>query len=206
MIEPHLPSEGGAEKQNVLGNISHHIDLSGCDDGSFLRKGSEKVDQGVETANGGRIAQVGTEAKVMRFPIAVLATALFGTMFVSVPAHLHGQQAVDPQQHDEHHPAASATPTPSAAPAAPAAQAGRGMGDMAAMMSRMHANDAKLDELVKKMQSAKGAAKTDALADVVAALVDDRKNACEPMMANMMSMMNMMGGGRMGNTPAPPKK
>jgi hypothetical protein len=82
-----------------------------------------------------------------------------------------------------------------------------GMGDMAGMMSRMRANDAKLDELVKKMQSAKGTAKTDAIAELLAALVDDRKTGCEPMMANMMSMMNMMGGGgRMGNTPATPEK
>jgi hypothetical protein len=80
------------------------------------------------------------------------------------------------------------------------------MADMAGMMSRMHANDAKIDELVKKMQSAKGAAKTDAIADVVAALAEDRKNTHEPMMANMMSMMNMMGGGRMGNPPATPTK
>jgi hypothetical protein len=82
------------------------------------------------------------------------------------------------------------------------------MGDMAAMMSRMRANDAKLDELVKKMQAAKGAAKTDAIADLLAAVVDARKNGCEPMMANMMSMMNMMGGGggRMGNAPATPTK
>jgi hypothetical protein len=145
----------------------------------------------------------------MRFPIVILAAAVAAALFVSAPAHLHGWQATGPQQHDEHHPAGQAAPATPAAPANPAAgaQAGRGMGDMAAMMSRMRANDAKIDELVKKMQAAKGAAKTDAIADVVAALAEDRKNAYEPMMANMMSMMNMMGGGRMGNSaPATPKK
>ena len=62
-------------------------------------------------------------------------------------------------------------------------------GHMAEMMARMHANDAKLDQLVTRMQTAKGAAKTDAIAELLTALVDDRKNMCEPMMAHMMSMM-----------------
>ena len=58
------------------------------------------------------------------------------------------------------------------------------------MLGDMKAADAKLDQLVKKMQSATGAAKTDAVAELLAALVEDRKAACEPMMAHMMSMMN----------------
>ena len=65
---------------------------------------------------------------------------------------------------------------------------------MEAMMARMKTNDAKLDDLVKKMNAATGAAKTDAMAQLLTALVEDRHNACEPMMANMMSMMQMMGG------------
>ena len=71
---------------------------------------------------------------------------------------------------------------------------------MMSMMSRMKSNDAKLDELVRKMNAATGTAKTDAMAQLLAALVDDRRNACEPMMANMMSMMSMMGG---RGTPSP---
>jgi hypothetical protein len=137
----------------------------------------------------------------MRLRNVLLTTAVVGAFFVSAPGHLHGQQAVDPQ-HDQHHPADQAAPATPAAPATRAPQAGMGMGDMAGMMSRMRANDAKLDELVKKMQAAKGTAKTDAAADLLAALVEDRKNTCEPMMANMMSMMNTMGSGRMGNAPS----
>jgi hypothetical protein len=60
------------------------------------------------------------------------------------------------------------------------------------MMSRMKTNDAKFDELVKKMNVAGGTAKTDAMAELLTALVEDRRNACEPMMANMMSMMKTM--------------
>ena len=52
------------------------------------------------------------------------------------------------------------------------------------MMAKKHANDAKLDQLVRKMQAATGAAKTDAVAELLAALVEDRKTACEPMMAH----------------------
>lgn len=117
----------------------------------------------------------------MRARVAILALVVLAAVFVSGPAHLHGQQP----------------------PSAPPNQAT--MTNMAGMMSRMHANDAKIDELVKKMKAAQGAAKADATADVVAALVEDRKNACEPMMANMMSMMNMMGGNGMGGA-APAKK
>ena len=70
------------------------------------------------------------------------------------------------------------------------------MPDMSAMMARMHANDARLDQLVKKMQTTTGAAKTEAVAELLTALVEERKNSCEPMMAQMMSMMNMHGSGQ----------
>jgi hypothetical protein len=80
---------------------------------------------------------------------------------------------------------------------------------MAAMMARMRANDATLDALVKKMNSSQGTAKTEAIAALLTAVVEDRKSACEPMMANMMSMMNMMngsmGGARTQESPAPKK-
>ena len=81
-----------------------------------------------------------------------------------------------------------------------------GMHDMSAMMARMHANDARLDQLVKKMQTTTGAAKTEAVAELLTALVEDRKNMCEPMMAHMMSMMNK-GGATSGQADhASPKK
>jgi hypothetical protein len=79
---------------------------------------------------------------------------------------------------------------------------------MAEMMARMHANDAKLDQLVARMQAAKGAAKTDAIAELLTALVDDRKNMCEPMMAHMMSMMKAppAAASARPTTPATPAK
>jgi 3-dehydroquinate synthetase len=98
-------------------------------------------------------------------------------------AVVSGQQAG--AQHEQHGQAASS-----------------GMHDMSAMMARMHANDARLDQLVKKMQTTTGAAKTEAVAELLAALVEDRKNTCEPMMAHMMSMMS--GSGQMDH--AAPKK
>ncbi len=59
-------------------------------------------------------------------------------------------------------------------------------------MSRMKANDEKLDALVQKMNAATGGAKADAMAELLTALVDDRRHGYEPMMANMMKMMEMM--------------
>ena len=140
----------------------------------------------------------------MKSRITVLVALPLFALAIALPAHTYGQQpAADAKAHEEHHPAtetAQATPTPQ--PASPRPD----MAGMAGMMSRMKANDAKLEELVKKMNTASGAAKTDAIAAVLTTLVEDRKNNCEPMMANMMSMMNMMGGGgsRMGGA-APTK-
>jgi len=104
--------------------------------------------------------------------------------FIATPARLHGQQASQSQQHEQHHPEAATEP---ATPAAGGAHA-----DMMGMMARMKGTDPKLDELVKKMNAAKGSAKTDAIAALLTALVEDRRTTGEPMMANMMSTMNMM--------------
>jgi len=58
------------------------------------------------------------------------------------------------------------------------------------------ASDAKLEELVKKMNDATGQAKTDAIAEVVTALVQQHR-AMHGMMAGMMS-------GKTGGTNATP--
>jgi hypothetical protein len=71
---------------------------------------------------------------------------------------------------------------------------GRG-GNM--MMGNMMASDAKLDELVAKMNDANGPAKTDAIAEVVNALVQQHR-AMRGMMAGRMGGMN--------STPAQPGK
>ena len=44
------------------------------------------------------------------------------------------------------------------------------------------------------------------MAQLLTALVEDRKNVCEPMMANMMSMMNMGKKNDTAHDPGSPRK
>lgn len=117
------------------------------------------------------------------------------TAWGPAPARLGNLVAAQGNQHEEHHPGTAATPD--AAKAGPPANM---------MMGRMMAADAKLDELVKQMNDAKGQAKTDAIAAVVTALVEQHR-AMRGMMADGMPMMkgnpNMMGRGA---APAQPEK
>jgi hypothetical protein len=67
------------------------------------------------------------------------------------------------------------------------------------MMAKMEAMDARLDELVKKMNAATGSKKPDAVAAVVNELVAQRKQMREQMMAMRPEMMkHMMAHMRMG--------
>ena len=117
-------------------------------------------------------------------PLVILP--LFAFFIASAPAPVRAQTAPDRQQHEQHH-AAPSTQQGTPAPAQPQANA-------MDMMSRMQRSTARLDELVKMMNAATGAAKTDAMAQLLTALIEDRRNMCEPMMANMMSMMGKMDG------------
>jgi hypothetical protein len=141
----------------------------------------------------------------MKSRMAILAVMSLFAAFVSKPAHVHGQQVSQSQQQDPHHPDGTTEP---AGPGTADQQAN--MMNMMNMMSRMKATDTRLDELVKKMNAAKGSAKVDAIAEVVTALVEDRRTASEPMMGDMMSMMrmmNMMGGsGGRGTMPMTPQR
>ena len=130
----------------------------------------------------------------MRIPATILVALFVGA--AAAPSSVRAQSATTGQEHEQHHPSATAPPAPTTAATQkpPMSQMATDAGHMAEMMARMHANDAKLDQLVTRMQTAKGAAKTDAIAELLTALVDDRKSMCEPMMAHMMSMMK---------TPAP---
>ena len=58
-----------------------------------------------------------------------------------------------------------------------------------AHLAAMKAFDAKLADLVKKMNAATGQAKTDAAAELLTALVEHHQTMCGPMMAEMMSKM-----------------
>jgi hypothetical protein len=130
----------------------------------------------------------------MTLRIAFLGIMSLAALLISGPARLSGQQAPD-AQHDQHHPGTTAPP---------AAAAGQ-QSDMAKMMATMHASDQKLDELVKKMNAAQGTAKVDAVAELLTALVQDRRTMHESMMSNMSRMMNMMGS-MQGRSDATPKK
>jgi hypothetical protein len=104
---------------------------------------------------------------------------------VSTPARLHGSQT--PEQHDQHHPDA----------AAPPAQAtGEPQAGMMMMMARMKATEQKLDELVKKMNAAKGPEKVEAIAELLTALVQSQRTMHE----------SMMSGGMHGDATAPAAK
>jgi hypothetical protein len=105
----------------------------------------------------------------------------FVVFLASAPGHLHGQQPSQ-EQHEQHHPAT----TEQAKPAA-----GDQHAAMMKMMATMHANDQRLDELVKKMNAANGNAKIDAMAELLTTLVQDRR-AMHESMSNMSMMMNMM--------------
>ena len=116
----------------------------------------------------------------MNTRVAVVSGVLAGAMTIA-PAH--GWQ-VSPEEHATHHPAAEAG---KAAPAQtkPAPQA-KGMAGMPGM--DMKASNAKLDELVTKMNAAQGQAKVDAMAELLTALVQQHQS----MHGNMGQMMSEM--------------
>ena len=114
----------------------------------------------------------------MKSPGIVLGGALLVAAFTTAPAH--GWQ-VSPEEHAAHHPAAKAEP-------APAPQA-KGMAGMKGM--DMKASNAKLDELVAKMNAAQGQAKVDAMAELLTTLVKQHQS----MHSNMGQMMSKMMDG-----------
>jgi hypothetical protein len=107
------------------------------------------------------------------------ALSLFSAL-IAAPAHLHGSPQA-PGTEDQHQHATVGSQQTGAVP------------DMHGMMASMMAADAKLDELVKKMNAATGSAKTDAMAELLMALVQQHR-AMHGSMMNMTSMMDMMHG------------
>jgi len=98
-------------------------------------------------------------------------------------APAHGWQ-VTPEEHAKHHPevqAGKAAPTPPAVPVPQAKAPGMKGMDMVA-------SNAKLDELVKKMNAAQGQVKVDAMAELLTALVQQHQS----MHGNMGEMMSKM--------------
>jgi hypothetical protein len=129
---------------------------------------------------------------VMKSYVALAAGISLGMLlaWTPSPARLVQTLAAQDVQHEQHQGTATTPGT-----TAPGPQSGMRGGNM--MMGNMMASDAKLDELVKKMNDAKGQAKADATAEVVNALVQQHR-----------AMRGMMAG-RMGGTnttPAQPGK
>ena len=125
----------------------------------------------------------------MKFTISLVFALAVAVAWMSMPATALGQQ-----QHEQHHPGASESPKTDAA-----------RPDMAKMMVAMKANDQKLDELVKNMNSAQGSARVDAIAELLTKLVQDHRAMHESMMSNMSMMMNMMSEHSSGGTTTPQK-
>jgi hypothetical protein len=128
----------------------------------------------------------------MKFRISVVAFALLAGLFASPPSRLQAQHAM-----------------PSGRTASPPPAADDMQVRMQAMMATMHASDQRLDELVNKMNSASGPAKTDAMAALLTALVEDHRAMHASMGSNMSMMMNMghmMRGRETPPTATPPKK
>ena len=122
----------------------------------------------------------------MKSRLAVLAMFSLCGAILSNAAQLHAQQPSQDAQHEQHHQTpATVRPDPATGPHA----------NMKEMMSRMTSTDVRLDELVTRMNAATGEAKTNAIAELLTALVQDRRTTCGPMMTNMMWMMNMTNGG-----------
>jgi hypothetical protein len=138
----------------------------------------------------------------MKSRLAILVAAgLFWTM--APPTPVFGQQ--DEQTPHNHFRFEDAQTQQEHFPNATAQKADAGQPTQRRMNMGMMASEANLEELVKKMNAAQGAAKTDAMAELLTALVENHRTMCGPMMANMMSMMSMMGGkGEKGTDPAPP--
>ena len=141
----------------------------------------------------------------MRNSLKLLGATLLVTVFVGVPAHVHGLQArAQAEAQDPHHPDQGIAPAPDAAKPAPRQRVMNQ--DMTKMMSEMKASDAKLDALVQAMNAAKGTEKIDAIAAVVTMLVAERRSMHTSMaaMMNMMGMMSQMSAPVSG-VPAQPK-
>jgi hypothetical protein len=121
----------------------------------------------------------------MKSRLTALAMFSLCGVFSLNAAPLHAQQLSQDIQHGQHRQTA-VVERPGSATGAQA--------NMKEMMSRVTSIDAKLEELVAKMNAATGEAKTTAIAELLTALVEDRRNTCGPMMTNMMWMMNMSSG------------
>lgn len=116
---------------------------------------------------------------------AVVAGLAVAALSLLAPARLQGQQA-ESQQHEQHHAGVAPAPPASQQPVEPPS---RPQNQSAGMMARMKASGAQLDALVKKMNAATGTAKVDAIAELLTAMVEARRQH-ESMMGHMADKPN----------------
>jgi len=122
----------------------------------------------------------------MRYSQRLLYAAMFLTLFTGVPGHIHGLHASPRvQAQDPHHSDQEFAP-----PATPEQRRGAMNHSTMKMMGEMAAADAKLDTLVQAMNAARAEEKTDAIAALVTALVEERRTMHKSMATMMNTMMN----------------
>ena len=129
-----------------------------------------------------------------RFRLFASALATAGLIAVTQPAQAQsaapaapGAQQQDQQDHQTHHPATEPAPDVNAQESQ--------MKDMQQkMIADMKAMDAKLDAIVTKMNTAKGDAKVDAIAEVLTAMVQQHRTMRDGMMQMQGQMMMQMHG------------
>ena len=117
----------------------------------------------------------------MRNGLLVVAGVFLSATLLASP--LRGWQ-VTAEDHATHHPETQSAPQKAQPPSTPQA-------DGPAAMNMMAAN-AKLDELVRKMNAAQGQGKVDAMAELLTVLVQTHQS----MHSNMSTMMQNMGGAK----------
>lgn len=124
----------------------------------------------------------------MRLKIRSFALLVAASVSLAVPPAARAQDAAAGHDHAAHQ----------AAAATPAADG------HAKMMADMKAKQDTLDAMVKKMNAAKGAERTDAIAELLTALVQEHKAMHGEMASGMPMMQHMMGN--MDHGAAAPKK
>lgn len=124
----------------------------------------------------------------MKVRMAIQAALVsFAAMSMTAPAPVRAQQPSPAEQHD--HGADAPSDARHGAMMMP-------MMDMTDMMAKMHASDQKMDDLVNTMNASTGTAKVDAMAALLTALVQDRKEMHGAMMTMpAMDMTNMPAAG-----------
>lgn len=127
--------------------------------------------------------------------IAAGALAMLGVLPVSARAS-QAPPAQPPAQEQHVHPAPDVATKDAPAAATPGMQAMHGM------MANMHASQAKLQELVEKMNVATGPQKIEAIAALATEMVKSQHAMHEAMGAHMAEMMKM---GHMQGMPNMPK-